>query len=72
MISQNVTEAKSVPKILELDDARIEAILNGTINPNSVSNDEILEIEKRVFKAITSKMLYDESKMTFADHDTLQ
>lgn len=55
-----------------MTEARLEAWFNGELADDELTLDEVKDLEARVFDAITAKIFHDESKITFAQHDTLQ
>ncbi len=53
-------------------DERLEAWYNGDIEDDELTEAEVRDLEKRVFKAITRKTLERDDVHTFATHRTLQ
>ena len=48
-----------------------QAVLEGQLGVEHITNDELLEIQLNLMDAIGTK-LYQEGYIVFADHDTLQ
>lgn len=63
---------------MKIDKTKIEAWFNGKdtefpeVSDSDLTKDEVKWLEKRVFKAITRKVLARPGVFTFAEHRTLQ
>lgn len=51
---------------------RLEAWYNGDLEDEDLSDGDVRELQRRVFKAITRKTLEREDVHTFATHRTVQ
>lgn len=52
--------------------ARLRLWLAGEIDDTDLSDEEVRELERRVFGAVADKMLARQDVHTFADHETMQ